>query len=228
MNRGRMTLKPAIDFTVDPPMISIPENTVILTDVGLSEEMSKDLLAQVHPIFKGAAVSQGTVDLTMQNFSWPLDTAARKDAAFTGSLTFNNVKLQASGLLAPLLTIMKANEREITLSNQPMQFVGENDRVRCSPLEIKTKEHSLILSGSIGLNQSLDYIAQVPVTRQMVGGEVYKYLEGTFITVPIGGTVSKPSISKDLVQRAIKDLIKQAGKKQITDQAGKLLQKLFN
>jgi hypothetical protein len=228
VNRGRMTLKPAIDFTVDPPVISIPENTVILTDVGLSEAMSRDLLAQVHPIFKGAAVSQGTVDLTMQNFSWPLDAAARKDAAFTGSLTFNDVKLQAGGLLAQLLTTMKANEREITLSNQPMQFVGENDRVRCSPLEIKTKEHSLILSGSIGFDQSLNYIAQVPVTRQMVGSDIYKYLEGTFITVPIGGTVSKPSISKNLVQRAIKDLIKQAGKKQITDQAGKLLQKLFN
>jgi hypothetical protein len=228
VNRGRMTLKPAIDFTVDPPVISIPENTVILTDVGLSEAMSRDLLAQVHPIFKSAAVSQGTVDLTMQNFSWPLDAAARKDAAFTGSLTFNDVKLQAGGLLAQLLTIMKANEREITLSNQPMQFVGENDRVRCSPLEIKTKEHSLILSGSIGFDQSLDYIAQVPVTRQMVGSDIYKYLEETFITVPIGGTVSKPSISKNLVQRAIKDLIKQAGKKQITDQAGKLLQKLFN
>ena len=228
VNRGRMALKPAIDFTVDPPVISIPENSVILTGVGLSEDMSRDLLSQVHPIFKGAAVSQGTVDLTMQNFSWPLDAAARKDAAFAGSLTFNDVKLQAGGLLAPLLTIMKANEREITLSNQPMQFVGKNDRVHCSPLEINTKKHSLMLSGSIGFNQSLDYIAQIPVTRGMVGGDVYKYLEGTFITVPIGGTVSKPSISKDLVQKAIKDLIKQAGKKQITDQAGKLLQKLFN
>ncbi len=228
VNKGKMELNTAVDFTVDPPIVSIPENTKVLTGVGLTEDMSRDLLAQVHPIFKGAAVSQGTVDLTMQNFNWPLDAAARKDAAFAGSLTFNDVKLQAGGLLAPLLTIMKANEREITLSNQPMQFVGENDRVRCSPLEIKTKEHSLMLSGSIGFDQSLDYIAQVPVTEQMVGGDVYKYLEGTFITVPIGGTVSKPSISKDLVQRAIKDLIKQAGKKQITDQAGKLLQKLFN
>jgi len=228
VNRGKMALKPAINFTVDPPMISIPENTTILTDVGLSEDMSRDLLSQVHPIFKGAAVSQGTVDLSMQNFNWPLDAAARKDAAFAGSLTFNDVKLQAGGLLTPLLTIMKANEREITLSSQPMQFIGENDRIRCSTLEIKTKEHSLKLSGSIGFDQSLDYIAQVPVTRKMVGGDVYKYLEGTFITVPIGGTVSKPSISKDLVQRAIKDLITQAGKKQIADQAGKLLKKLFN
>jgi hypothetical protein len=45
--------------------------------------------------------------------------------------------------------------------------------------------------------------------------------------VPIGGTVSKPSVRKDVVQAALKDLVIQAGKKQITDQAGKLLQNLF-
>ncbi len=228
VNKGKMALKPAIDFTVDPPVILIPENTVILTDVGLTGDMSNDLLAQVHPLFKGAGVSQGTVNLTMHNFSWPVDTAVRKDAAFAGSLTFNDVKLQASGLLTPLLTIMKANEREITLSDQPMEFVGENNRIHCSPLEIKTKEHSLMLSGSVGFDQSLDYIAQLPVTQKMVGGDLYKYLQGTFITIPIGGTVSKPSIRNDVVQSAIKDLIRQAGTKQITDQAGNLLRKLFN
>lgn len=227
VNKGTMSLKPTIDFSSEPPMVSIPENSTLLTAVGLTEDMSKDLLVHIHPIFMGAAVSRGTVDLFMQNFSWPLAEKARKDAAFSGSLAFNEVKLQAGGLLAPLLDVMKVDDREIILSEQPMQFVGENGRVRCSPLEMSVNEYTLKLSGSIGFDQSLDYLAQIPVTRKMVSGDVYKYLEGTYISVPIGGTVSKPSISKNLVQTALKDLVIQAGTKQISDQAGKLLQKLF-
>lgn len=229
VNKGTMSLKPTIDFSVEPPLVSIPENSPLLTAVGLTEGMSKDLLVHIHPIFKGAAVSRGTVDMIMKNFNWPLDKKAREDAAFSGSLTFNEVELEAGGLLAPLLEVMQVDDqdREIILSEQPMEFVGENGRIRCSPLEMSVNEYTLKLSGSIGFDQSLDYLAQIPVTRKMVSGDVYKYLEGTYISVPIGGTVSNPSISKNLVQTAIKDLAIQAGTKQITDQAGKLLQKLF-
>jgi hypothetical protein len=227
VNKGKMSLQPAIDFSAEPPVISIPENNLVLTGVGLSENMSRDLLAQLHPIFIGAAVSQGTLDLGLRHFKWPLGAAERKKAKFSGTITFNEVILRAGGLLTPLLEVMKVEERELTIGDQPMECIGENDRVRCSPLEILIKDHSLMFSGSIGFDKSLDYIARIPVTQQMVGGDAFKYLEGTSISVPIGGTVSKPSIRKDVVQTALKDLIIQAGKKQITDQAGKLLQNLF-
>ncbi|NNK93060.1 MAG: hypothetical protein HKP41_01790 [Desulfobacterales bacterium] len=227
VNKGKMSLQPTIDFSAEAPVISIPENNLVLTGVGLSENMSRDLLAQLHPIFIGAAVSQGTFDLGLRHFKWPLAAAERKKAKFSSTITFNEVILRAGGLLTPLLEVMKMEERELTIGDQPMECIGENDRVRCSALEILVKDHSLMFTGSIGFDKSLDYIAQIPVTQQMVGGDAFKYLEGTSISVPIGGTVLKPSIRKDVVQTALKDLIIQAGKKQITDQAGKLLQNLF-
>ncbi len=227
VNNGKMSLQPAIDFSADSPLISISENNLVLAGVGLSEDMSRDLLAQVHPIFIGAAVSQGTLDLGLGYFNWPIRAAERRKAAFSSTITFNEVKLQAGGLLTLLLEVMKEDTREITIGDQPMECIGENDRIRCSPLEILVNEHALLFSGSIGFDASLDYVAQIPVTQRMVGADAYRYLEGTSISVPIGGTVSKPSIRKDVVQAALKDLVIQAGKKQITDQAGKLLQNLF-
>ncbi|MGW8193113.1 MAG: hypothetical protein ACWGOX_02500 [Desulforhopalus sp.] len=227
VNKGKLRVKPAVNFTVSPAEVTLPENSALLSGVGLTEDMSNDLLGHIHPIFMGTAVSQGTVDLTMERFRWPLDAAARKDAAFAGSLAFKNVKLQAGGLLVPLLAIMNVAEQEITLSDQPMHFIGENERVRCSPLEIGIEGYSLKLSGTVGFDKSLNYVAQIPVTSKMVDDDVYKYLEGTFITVPIGGTVSKPVISKNVVQKALQDLAVQAGQKELTNQAGKLLQKLF-
>jgi len=227
VNRGEMVLKPKIDFTADPPLLSLPENSKVLTGVGLTEDESSDVLAKIHPLFKGSAISAGTVDLGVQHLSWPLDKAARKDGELTCTLTFNDVRLQVGGLLAKILDLMKANEREVTLSDKPMQCVAKDDRVRCSPLELQIKDYSITMTGSVGLDQSLDYEVQIPVTQNMVGSDGYKYLEGTHITVPVKGTVAKPSLSDDFVEDAIGDLLMQAGKKKITEQAGKLLQNLF-
>lgn len=227
VNRGKMAFIPAIDFSTVPPVFSIPENTTILTGVGLTEDLSNDLLGKVHPIFKGAAVSSGTVDLTTHYFNWPMLASARKDATFAGSLTFKDTRLEAGGFLAPILAIMKVEDRQVTISENAIECVGKDDRVQCSSMEILINEYSLLLAGSVGFDTSLQYTAKIPVTRKMVSGDVYKYLEGTFITVPIGGTVSRPAISKDLVQTAIKDLVIQAGTKQLTEQTGKLLQNLL-
>jgi len=227
VNKGKLNISPIFDFNVEQPVVSVPENSVVMANVGLTDDLSKDLLAHINPIFQGAAVSSGTVDLTLQSLNWPLVAAARKNGTFAGTLSFNEAKLQGGGLLAPLLEVMKVEEREIVLGDQPMEFVAKNERIRCSSLAIIVNEHTLLLSGSIGFDKSLDYVVQVPVTKKMVSGDVYKYLKGTVISVPIGGSVSKPTINKNVVQVALKDLIFQAGKKQIEDQAGKLLQNLF-
>ncbi|MFT5700695.1 MAG: hypothetical protein ACI8ZB_003580 [Desulforhopalus sp.] len=228
VNKGAMQVKPRIDFTSGSPVATLPDNSTILKEVGLTGDMSNDLLSKVHPLFKGVANTAGTISLDMQHLKWPMDKELQKDVTFAGTFTFNDVKLQAGALLTPLLAIMNVKHNEIQISNQPMIFTGVNERVTCSALEATVNEYSLILEGSVGFDQSLDYTAKLPVTRKMVSGDVYKYLEGTFITVPITGTVSKPSISKSFVQKALGDLVLQAGKKQLGDQAGKLLQKLFN
>lgn len=227
VNRGLMSLSPRIDFTGTSPLVTLPANSTLLKEVGLTGEMSNDLLAKVHPLFKGVALTVGTINLDMQHLSWPVDKEMQQDVTFAGTLTFNDVKLQAGTLLTPLLAIMKIDDNEIELSNQPMTFIGKDGRVTCSPLKATINGYSLILEGSVGFDQSLDYTAKIPITRKMVSGEVYKYLQGTFITVPLTGSVSKPSVSKAFVQKALADLILQVGKKQLGDQVGRLLQNLF-
>lgn len=45
--------------------------------------------------------------------------------------------------------------------------------------------------------------------------------------MPVGGTLEKPDISANTVQRAVTDLINQAGQKKLQEAAGNLLKKLF-
>lgn len=228
VNRGSLTITPKVDFTGQYPVASLPDNSAILKDVGLTGDMSNDLLAKIHPLFKGVASTAGTISMDVEHFHWPVGEAQQKDVSFSSSIIFNDVQLQAGALLTPLLALIKEDERSILLGEKPMTCIGKDERVTCSPLEATVNEYYLILEGSVGFDQSLDYIAKVPVTRKMVSSKIYKYLEGTYINVPIKGTVSKPKISNSVLQDALSDLVIQAGKKELSDQAGKLLKGLFN
>jgi hypothetical protein len=122
---------------------------------------------------------------------------------------------------------MRVEETGLDLSGQQIQFACQDGRVVTNPLRTNLGDSELIISGSLGLDTTIDYLAQVEVTERLVGGDLYNYLEGTVINVPIGGTLAKPDISSQTVQRAVTDLINQAGQKKLQEAAGNLLKKLF-
>lgn len=227
VNGGQLTFSPRFDLSAKPAILFVEDNSRIFDQIALNDGMSKDLLAKIHPLFVGVAVSQGTISMDCNHLHWPLDKARQEEASFTGTMVFNDVKIQAGQLLSPLLTAMNEKHQDLTIGEQPMTCTTRDQRIHCSPLTATVNTYSLSLEGSVGFDQSLDYRAIIPVTSKMVSGDIYKYLEGTEITVPIGGSLSRPAINDDFIEKALADLILQAGSKRLGEKAGKLLQRLF-
>ena len=71
------------------------------------------------------------------------------------------------------------------------------------------------------------HAAEIPVTESLVGGDAFRYFEGTTIRVPIRGTAAQPDLNANVVAQAAGDLARQAAKKAITENAGKLLEGLL-
>ena len=130
-------------------------------------------------------------------------------------------------MLGSLLRALRVQDRGLDLSGRQIQFVCKDGRIETNPLRTNLGDSELVISGSLGLDTTIDYLAQAEVTRQLVGGDLYKYLEGTVIHVPVGGTLEKPDISANTVQRAVTDLVNQAGQKKLQEAAGNLLKNLF-
>jgi hypothetical protein len=226
-NGGKLALKPAIDFTATMPVLSLPDNSVVLNQTKITREMANELLALIHPIFKGTAAVQGSLDLVMHHFSWPLPEASRKQATFSGILKFKDVRLNAEGLIYDLLTVMKVKERDTEIGNRTIEFTCQNGRIQCSSLRMKIKDYRLEVSGSMGLDGTLDYIARIPVTPELVGKKVYTYLQDAYLDIPIGGTISKPNLNMTSFQTTLKKLVSGAAGKLLEQKAGNLLKKLF-
>ena len=227
VNQGGLLLTPQLDLQSEPPVLTIPENSHVITQMQITRDMANQLLARIHPLFMGASQMSGTVDLHLERFNWPLGKESLNDLQFAGFMDLNEVRLESSAMLGSLLQVLRIQETGLDLSGRQIRFEAKDGRIATNPLRTNLSDTELVISGSLGLDTTIDYLAQVEVTKRLVGGDLYNYLEGTVINVPVGGTLSNPDISAQTVQRAVTDLVNQAGQKKLQEAAGSLLKRLF-
>jgi hypothetical protein len=228
VNKGTVRLNPTTDLTASPAAVIFPENSVVLKSVVLTQDMISDLLAEIHPLFKGAVVGQGNIDLNLNHFYWPLEQALRDQAEFKGKLRFNDTYLTSSPLLDLLLALVKSDGRQLNLSGQELTFALRQGRIHSDPVTVTVKSHPVTLVGSMGLDNSLDYTASVPITVDLVGKAAYPLLKDAIFEVPITGTVSKPRIDMKAFKAELKSLTSQAGQQLLQEKAGDWLKKLLD
>jgi hypothetical protein len=211
----------------DPYILSFKENIDLLKDVQVTQGLIDGLLAAIHPLFKDSVVPDGLLGLNMKHFSWPLSEKYRNRATFAGTLTLNGVRLNSTPFMAGLLDMMGISERELSLVDQDIAFEAKDGRIALSPMTLEAEGHQLKMHGSVGFDNTLDFIARIPVTKKMVGKDAYQFLQGTTIKVPIRGTASKPRIDETAFQQATGDLMQQALRKNLEKGAQDLLKNLF-
>lgn len=100
----------------------------------------------------------------------------KNDLRFTGRVHLYDVQLGSSGLIDSVLNLINVRERVLDIGTREVTFVCQNGRIQASPIILNVKGEEIVLIGSLGLDQSIDYQAVVPMTRALVGKEVARYL----------------------------------------------------
>ncbi len=226
-NGGQLNFQPTVDMRKEPYILSFKENIDLLKDVQITQGLIDGLLAAIHPLFKDAVVPNGLLGLNMKHFSWPLSEKERNKATFAGTLQLNGVLLNSTPFIAGILNMMGISERQLSLADQDIDFEAKNGRIALSPVTLDAEGYQLKMHGSIGFDQTLDFIARLPVTKKMVGKDAYRFLQGMTIKVPIRGTTSQPRIDETAFQQATDDLMQQALRKNLQNGVQNLLKNLF-
>lgn len=229
INQGKLTLPLRVDAGKEPTILEIPDNTQILQGVKLTDEMVNELLAFVSPLLKGCAVSSGSLSARIKRCRIPLGKADAGSTEFEGTSSFRSVTLGPAGLLFDILSLAELQNELITVPDQDVQSQHRNGRIYSSPLKLKTGDYDIIISGSVGLDETLDYMAKIPITRKMVGKDAYEYLKGKSISLPIGGTVRKPAFDKMKFLAETAKIAADTGTQKViekgVEQGGKLIEK---
>ena len=141
------------------------------------------------------------------------------------------------------MILASANTNTLAMDDNRFTFECRKGRIYPQPLKIRftgRDQYELTFSGSVGMDKTLDYYVEIPVTYEMCealgfGKDVYEAMKGEQIRVPIGGTINKPKIADGAFRKMASDMLKKAGgrlfkheaENAIEKAAGDLLKGLF-
>ncbi len=217
LNQGDFAFDGRVDASGDVPVFSMPPNLTVLTNFPMTDDLANELLGRIHPVFQHSTIVGGTIDKHMLQCSLPLDATWEERLTIQSTVQLHDIVMIPEGILLTILETARIRDREFKVPNQTLSYTIQNGWIMPTPLTLRAKGHDLIFSGSVSLNGEMNYVAEVPVTEDMVGRDLYQHVKGATIKILITGHVSKPRISKDSFEATLRGLIKESGKKALMD-----------
>ncbi len=229
LNHGVVDLKPGlvVDEVQGIALVLAPGSKIDGAEV--NDEVSRDLLSFIAPVLDKATNVHGKISASFDKADIPLTGPPTHKLSLTGRLDFQDVVFAPGPFAEQLLGLVgKKNEPGVKLQ-QPVELSIVDGRVYQKGLTIPIAANAAIgLAGSVGFDETLDLKATVPITKGMLGGVsgLDDLVSDGKITVPIGGTISHPAINRQALQVAVREMTKNVFKRDLSSQAGKLLDQL--
>ncbi|QDU06727.1 hypothetical protein [Gimesia aquarii] len=220
---GQFTLAPVIRLDVKPAALVL-ERGAVIQNFQFTPEMTRNSLRFVAPMLANSTSIQGQFSLNQDFAIIPINNPSEGEAR--GTFIVKSARVRPGPLLDELsekitqiLAIVKLNRPGgilapdsvlVQVDNQVVQYHMVEGRVYHSPFEVQMKGVTVKTTGSVGLDESLDLIAEVGFTnllREDSGKPVLKSLLGRPLRLPIKGTLKKPKID----MRQVGNYAKQMG-----------------
>ena len=192
------------------------------------------LVQQLAPIFEGLN----------GNFSGNLQIDAPLDANMSpvlqkvqgsGKLSTKDLSLSGVKFIDQVADIVKKpSMKDIKAKDLNLGFEIKDGRVNTQPFDLKLGDYTMTLSGSTGLDQTIDYRGKITLPSGGIGsklGTVDMTIGGTFTSPKVG--IDMASLAKNAAEQALKGIIgdksdeseKSGEKKSILDKALDLFKK---
>jgi predicted component of type VI protein secretion system len=212
VNEGQFNFAGGADFKQTPALFK---------DIKINDATTKRLLKYVNPIFADAVNVSGIANFNSEQMAIPLSSEAKNDTVVIGTISMNQVRLQASDLLGQILTLAGGNVRGTVLTVHPTKLVLQKGILRYDDMQIDVGDNPINFKGAIGLDKSLDMTVTLPYTTAGRTARVDRETRGARITLPLKGTLDKPELDtgkllelqlkeqgEELLRRGLEDIFK--------------------
>lgn len=175
------------------------------------------LVQQLAPIFaglKGNFSGNLQIDTPLDATMSPVMSAVQgKGALSTKDLSLSGVKFidQVADI------VKKPSLKEIKVKDLNIDFEIKDGRVTTKPFDLKLGDYNMNLSGSTGLDQTIDYTGKITMPADGIASK-----QGT-VDMTIGGTFTSPKVGIDmasLARNAAEQALKGLGEKLGNDSKG--------
>ncbi len=203
---GRVMASGSYSTAVDPqrPQVKLSADVAGASFSKTFEEL--EMIQKLVPIF---AKTGGDYSMSL-NLSTALDSTMSPDLQSldaTGEIRSANIHVQNIEAFDALAKALNNDAlKRIEAKDVTIRFTVRDGRITTQPFDLKMGNMRMNLSGSTGLDQTIDYVAKVNLPSGSTGGVLQS------VNVNIGGTFSSPKITlgvKEAAQEAVKNVVDQ-------------------
>ena len=243
VGNGRLTAHPRAVLSPGPEFVALPRGPLI-TNVEISPQVSEAMLKYVAPIVAGATRAQGKFSIDLESAQAPL--ANPRQARVLGRLNVHHLKISPGPIVQDFVAIVRqleslskggqflqaaTNVREtksLSMTDRPVDFQVSEGRVYHRNLEFVIDNVPIRSYGSVGFDQTLALMLEVPIQDKWLGDErAFQSLAGQMLKIPVTGTFQKPRIDSSAVADLSQKLLQGAATQVIGDELNRALDKLF-
>ena len=238
------SMQPVIDLRRADPILYLQQGK-LLDQWAITTDDSRTWLKYAAPLVADATSAEGNVTASIDKAVVPLFDPLESSAA--GIIEVHELTVGAGPLVQQLLPMIdqirnlfqpgrgsiQQQTKWLHLEPQQLPFVIQNGRVYHSNFEMKHKDIVIRTTGSVGFDQSLNLVAEIPILDKWVSGDkTFSRLAGKPISIPIGGTLARPSLDTRAVTQFTSQLIKESAvgvaRDKVNQEIGNLNDKVQN
>lgn len=197
-----------VNGSYDAPTGAAPhfDAALKLTDIAFAGAYKElNMVQKLAPIFNGLTGSfSGSMNIStiLDNTMSPIIESINGGGSLsTKDLSLNNVKF--IGQVADILK--KPSLKDTRVKNLNIEFTIADGRINTKPFELAIGDYKMRLSGSTGLDQSIDYRGEITIPA-----EAGKLSQLGTVDMSIAGTFTSPKVSIDMESLAKKAATKAA------------------
>ena len=217
LSGGRIRLVPRVAVGQSPMTLLIDPGRAV-ENVQITDQMSGTWLKYVAPFFAEATRIDGRFSLDLQHARVPLAEPATSDVA--GTLHIHSARLRPGPLFDQFVFLAQQIQSLIELRPAPqpgtlpqsglvevepqaVPFQMVQGRVYHRDLTLNVRGVRIRMSGSVGLDQSLDLVAEIPILEEWGRRQgVLSSLGGKSLKIPVRGRLGQP----DMDDRALRQV----------------------
>jgi len=222
LNQGRVHLTPTLRLDPAPLELNLARGDGI-DRMKLTPAMCAGALGFALPALAKATEADGELSLALEATRLPSTGLAQAD--ITGQLTIHSAKVGPGPLARELAVLLKGPATLTFVRESIVPFRVVNGRVHHQNLQLLFPELTVKTSGSVGLDGSVDLVAEFPVPPKWLpaGGRVATALASRTIRLPIRGTLSQPKMDAEALRHANAQVVRDAAGDALKNEAEKRL-----
>ncbi len=226
VSRGRMRLAPRVRLTPEPIELTLPAGP-LMEKVQIDPAMCSSLLKYIAPVLADVTSARGSFSIVLDACRIPL--AEPKKSNLAGRFLIHSVQIGPGPLVRELAMLLGRESPARLRQESVVAFQMKNGRVYHNNLELIFPDLTIRTQGSVGFDQTLDLLAEMPIPPKWLAGNplASKALSGQVIRIPLKGTLGKPQLDRREIERLSRQFIKKAAGNLLEDELNKQLDRLF-